>query len=313
MKSICTEAKCYINKEQSVEIYFVNPDNKSSDDNDYIVAKLNIDDAVINAAKSVVADFFDNIKDRQKIPVENLESEDEQYVLTMPADEVDSLSNVIQLIKEEKYKTFDPHNCSEFLNRLKYYIIYITINGKGCFLMRRYTKSRLITPKKLYLFFKEDSFTHLENGNIFALDNSIDAFVLNGTIYIVNEKQFSLATGYYKKERMKAKETLNEIEKIGIISDFQSLKEHCMDRISYIKKLSKVNEETLRLINFNNIIALKEKRGADFIVDKKSHRISFENVQQLRNIIDLVLDNYVLSEVTNTPYISVNKRHYRKA
>lgn len=311
MNEISNEIINNINLCNCVEVYFVNPDYDISDASDYKIAKLNIDDSVVNVAKTIVGVFFKGIKEKQQVAIDELEAEDDRYIITLNLHAVENLSSIIQLVKDEKYKTFNPHNSEAFLERLKYYIIFMKINDKEYYFIRRYSKNSLLVPKKLFFICKENTFQYIENETIFTLDNVIDAFVNDDLVYIINDKQFSFVTGYYKKEEIKANSVLDKFESASIVSNFNELREHCMSKVSYMKRLSKVEEDTLKNISFNSIVQLKNNRGTDFVVNKENRNISFENKVQLENVINIVLDNFVVSEITEMPYISLNKRNYK--
>src|SRR5699024_567815 len=118
----------------------------------------------------------------------------------------------------------------------------------------------------------------------------------------------SLMTGYYKKERERAEQVLDNIGSLNLINDFDILKEHCEERISYVKKISKIDSSSVDKINFTKVLRLKQTREIDFIIDEDSETISFKNNSQLKNVLDLLLDNFLISEVTGEPYRALNKK-----
>lgn len=158
-----------------------------------------------------------------------------------------------------------------------------------------------------------NTFDHLDNSKVLVLEGNFDGLILDGNVYVINEKQFSFMTGYYQKEINQANSILDDVDKIGLIRDFDKLRTHCTERISYVKRLSKLDLDTLRKADFDKIKKLKEKRGTDFIIDEGSKTISFESEDQIKNVVDLILDNFVISEVTDEPYRAVNKYKDKKA
>lgn len=307
IEEICITVKNSINLASSAKIFFVNPDYNPSNEGDYPIARLNINNSVVKATKSIIRGFMADISDRKPIPISKLDKEDKDYVLTIPLAEVESLNKYISMIKANKYKTFHAHNCEAYLDNLKYYIIQIKINNTDYYFIKKYSVNKLLTPKRVMLVYKENTFEHIDNKDIFTLENSLDAFVKDDTIYVANETPFSQMTGYYEKEKTKAKELLNEIKQIGILADFEGLKNHCEERISYMKRLSKVDKGALSKLDFDKIIALQKKRGTQFVVDMKNRKISYGNTEQLNNILDIVLDNFVTSSITNEEYRALNK------
>lgn len=164
-----------------------------------------------------------------------------------------------------------------------------------------------MAPRNVFLFLRENTFEHINDKNVFVLENEFDAFIKDEEIFIIKDKQFSLMTGYYKKEIEYANKILDEIGRTQIIDNFEELKKHCGERISYIKRLSRVESSTLKKIDFGKIIELKNTRGTDFEINHERNTISFKNNAQLKNILDLILDNFMTSDVTGEAYRAINK------
>lgn len=306
MNSTVTEILKNINIDPIAKIYFVNPIYKSQEDK-YKIARLNTNDSVTKAVKDVVKKYMELIKDRKKIPIDKIDKGDEDYVATLPIENVESLKDIIDLIKDEKYSSFHAHNAGEYLAKLKYYVVEFQINKSIYYFLRRYSQYKLMAPRNIFLLFKENTFEHINDKDVFVLENEFDAFIKDEEIFVIKDKQFSYMTGYYKKETEYANKILDEIEKIQIIDNFEELREHCEERISYIKRLSKVDLSIVKKIDFEKIVELKNNRGTDFEVNYERNTISFKNNDQLKNVLDLILDNFMTSDVTGEAYRAINK------
>lgn len=307
MNKITSEILNSINLSKSVKIYFVNPTQQNESES-YQIAKLNINKSVAKAVKRVVKSTTKTIKDCQKISIDKIDKDDEDYVLTIPLKQIENLGDYLKLIKQEKFRTFNAHKCEDYLANLKFYIVQIQINKKEYFFLKRYSATKLLAPRQVMLFLKENTFEHIEDDKVFVLENSFDAFIHNDTVYLLNEKQFSLMTGYWEKEKTKATTLLDDLEDLSLISNFSEVRDFCMERISYVKRLSKkVDKTLLTKITYEKIKKLKADRGLDFSLDHKAKKITCENNTQIRDMIDLILDNFVISEVTEERYRALNK------
>lgn len=307
MKNITSSIQSQLDGEVVFKIFFVNPSYNPIDENDYSIAKLNIDESVVSMLKNTTSELMSNMSEKKQISIMEIEKEDDEYIVTVPLTDIDKLKEYINMIKNDQYTAFNAHDCEEFLKKLKFYIVQIKINEEEYYLIKRYSVNKLVTPKKVYLVCKENTFEHLKDEKILVLDSNYDALVHNEIVFMINDKQFSLLTGYYEKEKVQATAILNSIDQVGIIKDFEKLKEYCSERISYIKRLSKVDGNVLKKLNFKKIEELKKRRNVDFVIDKKSNTVSFENAEQLKNVVDLILDNFLVSELTNEAYRALNK------
>jgi len=306
LKDISSKILSQIGNADTIKIYFVNPQHNK--ENSYKVAKLNINDSVIEAAQDMLDTCVQGFSEKEQISIDLLDKQDEEYVLTVPLTEVDFFEECITDIKNERYETFHAHDSREFLEKLKFYVIELSANGKSYYFIRRYSCNKLMAPRQVLLVRKENTFEHLKDNKVFTLENTVDAFVCESTVYVLKDTQFSLMTGYYKKERERAEQVLDNIGSLNLINDFDILKEHCEERISYVKKISKIDSSSVDKINFTKVLRLKQTREIDFIIDEDSETISFKNNSQLKNVLDLLLDNFLISEVTGEPYRALNKK-----
>lgn len=306
MNGIITEVLESINIEPVAKIFFVNPYYKTQEDK-YKIARLNTNDSVTKAVKDVVRKYVEPIKIKKRVSIDLIDKGDEDYVITLPLENVESLKDIIDLIRDEKYSSFHVHDADDYLAKLKYYIVEFQVNNNTYYFLRRYSQNKLMAPRNIFLFLNENTFEHINDENIFVLENGFDAFIKDEEIFIIKDKQFSLMTGYYKKETEYANEILDEIENTQIIDNFEKLREHCGDRISYIKRLSRVEPSILKKIDFDKIAELKESRGTDFDINYEKKTISFNNNSQLKNVLDLILDNFMTSDITGEAYRALNK------
>ncbi|MPN49798.1 hypothetical protein SDC9_197420 [bioreactor metagenome] len=86
------------------------------------------------------------------------------------------------------------------------------------------------------------------------------------------------------------------------------LKKFCSDRISYVKKLSKIDSNSIKEIDFNKIKELRDKKNIDILIDETRNTIVFTNNTQLKNTIDILLDNFLVSSLTGISYRGINKK-----
>lgn len=306
LKDIASKILSNVEKADTVKIYFVNPNY--NDENSYKVAKLNINDSVIEATKEIITLCVNSFMDKEEIAIEKLDKQDEDYVFTVPLDEVGFLEECINDIKSERYESFHAHDSQDFLEKLKFYVLELSYNGESHYFIRRYSCNKLMAPRQVLLVRKENTFEHVKDSKVFTLETAIDAFVQGEKVFVLRDKQFSQMTGYYKKEREKADKVLNNIGNLNLVTGFDKLKEHCEQRISYVKKISKIDQSSVSKITFTKVLELKKTRGVDFVVDESNKTISFESDTQLKNVLDLLLDNFLISEVTGEPYRALNKR-----
>jgi len=147
------------------------------------------------------------------------------------------------------YKFF--HNLIETTDNINWYktetLAYIDIwaywikiygNGNSFYIIKKVTSSKVIrTGGKLAIIFEGEVFKHLET-DILTMDGSFDAIFCNEKLLFENKQNFEKAFLYQEVKQAVAIETLDAIGEIGLIEDFESVKEFLKDDFHSINKLN---------------------------------------------------------------------------
>lgn len=288
---------------ENIEIYF-----GIKDGSDFKISKVNLDGSAQNSIKRTINIAMDIISDKEIVDINMVDKGDDELLLRVNLHEIPWCVKNMDIIFQNKYEIYDLKNLIENSDDIKFYIVACEIKDELYYFYKKFTSNKLLAPKKTFLVFEENYLESLENKNILMFDDYYDFFIKNEEVYLLKEGQFSLLTGYYNKEKEKCNNILLEIERLNIINDMDKLKEFCSDRISYIKKLSKIDSDSIKGIDFNKIKELRDRDNIDILIDDTRNKIAFTNNVQLKNTIDILLDNFLVSRLTGISYRGINKK-----
>jgi hypothetical protein len=288
---------------ENIDIYFGVKDN-----NDFKISKVNLDESAQNSIKETVDLAMNIIDEKEIVNIDMVDKGDDELLLKVNLSEVPWCVRNMEIIFQNKYEVYDLKNLIDNNENIKFYIVACEINNKIYYFYKKSTSNKLLAPKKRFLVFEENYLESLEYKNVLMFDDYYDFFIKDEEVYLFKEGQFSLLTGYYKKEKEKCNNILLEIEQLNIINEMDKLKEFCSDRISYVKKLSKIDSSSIKGIDFNKIKELRDRDNIDILIDETRNKIAFTNNTQLKNTIDILLDNFLVSSVTGISYRGINKK-----
>lgn len=165
---------------------------------------------------------------------------------------------------------------------------------------------------KIPIFCSEGHITEIPQ-NIFSFDDKIDCIYFQNDLFIFSkfnfETIFSYKTAYYASA-ISALETLNQY---GLINNYDEFKEECLKRSTIVKKFANIEKDKL-VEDFRERI--HQKTGINetisrFKLDVKintQNQIEYDDVSTLSEIVNLILDNYLISLCTNDNYEARNKK-----
>lgn len=293
----------------SFEMFFLSlPKNAS----EHQIIRWNTENSVDDMLFETLISYASVISNREIIPIHEIDKEDEEFLITVELSEVDDLQKQIQHIGQDKYVRAHAHSLGEYIPGLKQYMVHVNDGEKSYYFIRKHTANTLLSPKKELIIVKEDVLASLRNQTIFSLANTFDAVVIDEVVYVSNENNFITSFKYYEKQETRAAEVLDRLEGLDIFDNFDQFRQNIEGKISYIKRLSKLEPQSINLINFDSIVSLQAENEINLNLDINNRKIGFNNSKQFKDAIDLILDNFSVSKVTGIPYRMLNKIRNKK-
>lgn len=188
------------------------------------------------------------------------------------------------------------------------YWIKIYGGGHTFYIIKKVTSSKLIqTGGKLAIIFQGEVFQKIES-DILTMDGSFDAIYCNQSLIFLNKLNFEKALLYQEVKQAVAEETLNEIERIGFIENFEQVKDFLKDDYHSINKLNKIKEKPyFQTLTFRDCKRIIEDYNVGIEIDEENSKFNITTKAQAKHFIKVLNDDYLKSELTNLKYDANSK------
>jgi len=186
--------------------------------------------------------------------------------------------------------------------------IRISIQGNDFYFLRKITPQKVLdTGGKLSLIFSQTVFRKLDQ-NVLTIDGNFDVFALNGTLIFENKTNFEKTLLYEEVKRQVANETLDDIQAIDIIENFDELRGFLVDDKHSINKLNKLKEkEYFRHKTFADYHSIIRDYNVPVTVDEANGKFNISNKAEAKQLIKVLNDDYLKSELTDLKYAANSK------
>lgn len=140
------------------------------------------------------------------------------------------------------------------------------------------------------LFFSEYMLVNIKKNEIFEIDNSVDFFSLNGSIFIIDQKNFEILLNFRESMIKKKVEIVKEFAKLGLFVDATEILEIVGENTKRLRKLAKVQSYAY----YKNPTFLKQLENAN--------RMENWGLEYKNNKINITKDNIdaILSILSNS-------------
>jgi hypothetical protein len=207
------------------------------------------------------------------------------------------LNNIskIENIKSDKFKPYQIW-CIMVVYRLK--------SGKQMILFRKYKNGKSYKQKKMFNIVG-DELTKIDK-KIVAFDEDIDGILIDDYFYIINRFNFSNIFAFNDMYKKLIEDNTGKIKSYNLIEKPDFFIDTCKNNGNYIRRLCKslIAEGFERLDdNFDKVKDVRDKWKLNIII-KDGKLIHNNNKDNVKEILDLLLDHYVNSALTNQQYIA---------
>lgn len=299
-------------QEQSVGIimYFV---LKGSGQDELIIKKVDIDseEALPALKKQFLNSIAEQVIFKVDLDVMDISSADERknVVYEYDLDEVPQQLKVInEILENENQANFNFKN--DALGDLKSYIILIGDTKKKLALYKHHYPISLMKRDRFFLKQSEERFIKFED-DLIRIDDNFQFFSVNGTLFIKDIDKLEKFYGFQDVIKKKATESIDLIDKEGLLEDIEVLKDD-VENIAFARKLTKIMGERLVLgkvpretiIEFtktNKFLKGKLKYSAD------GNKIILDTKKSKELFLKLLNDDFLRSELTDAYYASLAK------
>jgi hypothetical protein len=240
--------------------------------------------------------------------------------------ELDSANNIsdnrkifYEIIQDDTYAPFafiDEYNNNPTVysekdqNLLVGLLFKINLNAKNIWFYQHIYQMRMIKrSKSLYaMITKGDTYIPLDR-DIFKLDSRLDILIINNSLITSNISLLQQSFGFDKYIRSEAAKTIKTIESLDIVSDTSKILDfEDKPKLTNAKKLLKArNSPVLRMKKENLISGLRKHPRYKEKFKFDDNKIVINSQKDVNELVKMLNDDIVRSELTNQEYDSSNK------
>jgi hypothetical protein len=186
--------------------------------------------------------------------------------------------------------------------------IKIQHNNNLFYLLKKITPAKVLsTGGALAVIFSDNVFKKLES-DILTLDGTFDVLSFDNMLYFENKQKFERALLYETVKQEVAIATLDEINEIGILDNFDMVKEFLKDDYHSINKLNKIKSKPyFRTLTFSHCKSITDQYGLNLSYDEATGRFLIQNKKEAKMFIKVLNDDFLKSEMTNLKYSANSK------
>ena len=176
------------------------------------------------------------------------------------------------------------------------------------YLLKKITPTKVFTTGgRLGLIFSDEVFKKLES-DVLTIDGTFDVLAYGDMLYFENKQHFERALLYQTVKRDVAIATLDEINEIGILENFDVVKDYLKDDQHSINKLNRIKSKPyFRTLTFNHCKQIIDDYGLNLNYDETTGKFNIQNKKEAKLFVKVLNDDFLKSEMTNLKYASNSK------
>jgi hypothetical protein len=178
-----------------------------------------------------------------------------------------------------------------------------------CFyLLRKITPTKVFsTGSKLGLVFLDNIFDKLES-DVLTIDGTFDVLAYENMLYFENKQNFERALLYQTVKQEVAIATLDEINEIGILENFDVVKNYLKNDQHSINKLNRIKSKPyFRTLTFNHCKQIIDDYGLQLSYDEATGKFNIQSKKEAKMFVKVLNDDFLKSEMTSIKYAANSK------
>lgn len=191
------------------------------------------------------------------------------------------------------------------IDKIGFYCIQITYNGKELFLFRQFQKLRKLRSGILTRIV--DNELNIIESDFLGIDEFTDIIAFEGNLYLLNHISLERIFNYRDEFLRKTNEALGEILSKEILANIDQFTSDCCSDIRIMKRFTSImTKDRLPMFfdNYDRVPEIVKELGLDIEFDDQG-RMIYRERSQLFHIVNLLSDSYFKSLLANRTGIAM--------
>lgn len=234
----------------------------------------------------------------------------------------DNTNTLFEIIQSDIYKPFefidhirDNSFSDDDKPQLQGFLFRFNVNNRNKLWTYQQIYPVTIPQKKngVYVFFKDDVYKEFTN-ELLRIDYRVDLIILDESIITSNIKLLQSKFGFEIFIRKESQKAIRLIEEMDVIEDLSKIIEfEGADSLTNAKKLMKIkNSPVLKMRKKDLLNKLRTMPRFANKVKIENGKIQIKSKKAVLELLKVLNDDYLKSELTNADYESSNKKLEKK-
>jgi hypothetical protein len=186
--------------------------------------------------------------------------------------------------------------------------IKFQVQNTCIYLLKKITPSKIFsTGSSLAIIFNDNVFKKLES-DVLTIDGTFDVLACDNMLYFENKQNFERALLYQTVKQNVAIATLDEINEIGILDNFDTVKDYLKDDYHSINKLNRIKSKPyFRTLTFAHCKQIIDDYGLKLVYDEATKKFNIQSKREAKMFVKVLNDDFLKSEMTNIKYAANSK------
>ena len=265
-----------------------------------------VDDSVREWLRIQFQEISEFIGNKDFIAMEDIDEPAEEIIRYLPVKEIDILQTWLKNVHSAPLTSSDTP-FSEVWHELKAkaLILQVLKHETSMYLIKVLSESQTLRKKKILHLIPTGSFALAEEPTL-VLDGHWDGAIIGDHLALFKEGSLLVLLQYYEKFRESADEFIRNLSRKAIFGNIEFLENVVKTRISLQKKLHKAAQGNLERIDFNRLQDFI-RQGKIALTMSTEGKIECSTIQEAKVLIDVLMDNFVKSMLTDEEYKAYNK------
>jgi len=233
---------------------------------------------------------------------------DRNVVWQYPTSEVPFFNKILSELQDAEEIYYDENDLP--YSQIWAIWIKLKIQRAVFYILKKVTPSKVLTKGGvLAMIFRGNIFKSLKK-DVLTIDGTFDVFVCNDTLIFENKQKFEQALIYEEIKQEIASEALEEIRRIDLIENFDNFRQMLIDDKHSINKLTKLKTKRyFQEKTFQDYYRIIKEYNIDIDLDEAEEKFTIINKAQAKQLVKVLNDDYLKSELTETKYSAHSKEN----
>lgn len=267
-----------------------------------------IDDSIQEWLLRTTKAMLSNLLEYELVDIQDVDEGGENIRRYIEMTELNQLAQWQEVLVQDQIEG-DAHpliNDSDF--KPKALIATFNINDKTIYFLKVISESVLMKTRTILNWnFARGQYELDDNlNNRLFLDEQWDGIIFENNVVLYNESKILSLFKYYEKFREAAEQVVEEITELGWLSDEAELLRFIGSQVSLQKKLARAANYSFEGIQRDRVVNLISQGTIRLNLDENG-KIVCTTKEEARVVVDVILDNFVTSLITDERYRALNK------